>query len=83
MAVLTDAQKTELRQAVAALVATVPWNKAQVNAAVQALEDWYETSGRAAAGSAIETAVPGVFTAAQKKKIGAVWLLQKYYREIV
>jgi hypothetical protein len=81
MAVLTPGQLTELRQFIAAGVATQSWTKLQVNAALQALENWYESSGRAAAGSAIETAAPGVFTNAQKKLLGKYWLLQKAGRE--
>jgi hypothetical protein len=81
MALLTAAQLAQLRQFVAAGIATQSWTKVQANAALQALEDWYETSGRQAAGSAIETAAPGVFSAAQKKLLGKYWLLQKAGRE--
>lgn len=81
MAALTIEQQAELRRAMAARLATVPYTKPQVNAAIQALEDWWETSGRAAAGAAIEAAAPGIFTAPLKKEIGKAWLRQKAERE--
>jgi hypothetical protein len=82
MAVLTLAQLLELRQAVVADPATtvVPWTKAQINAAVQAIEDWFEAQRTTVAGL-IETAAPGVFTNAQKKRIVKYYLQQKFGRE--
>lgn len=71
---LTADQRTTLRQLIAANLATQTWTKPQVNAALDALDDWFETSGRAAAGAAIEAAVPGVFTGPQKRVIGKYWL---------
>jgi hypothetical protein len=78
---LTSLELTDLRQQVAAATTSQSWTKPQVNAAIQALEDWWDTSGRAAAGAAIEAAVPGVFTNQQKKVIGKYWLVQKAGRE--
>ena len=80
MAILTVSQLTDLRQRVAATI-TPDFTKAQINAALQGLEDWYEASGRSAAAAAIETAAPGVFTNAEKKLLGKYWLLQKAGRE--
>jgi hypothetical protein len=80
MAVLTASELAELRNGVANS-GTQSWTRAQVNAALQAVEDYFEDTARAGFGSAIEAAAPGVFTNAQKKRIGAYWLLQKYRRE--
>jgi hypothetical protein len=81
MAVLTAAQLTELRQGVARGVTSINYTKAQANAALQALEDYFENTARAGFSSAIEAAAPGVFTNAQKKQLGKYWLLQKAGRE--
>lgn len=85
MAVLTSAQLAELRQgcasSAAAAGAPVNYTKAQLNAALQAVEDWFENTGRAAIGAAIEAAAPGLFNAAAKKRIAAYWLRQKFARE--
>ena len=80
MAVLSSDQLTDMRKKMA-VGETVVWTKPQLNAALQAIEDWYETN-KVAIGTAIDVATaPLVFTAAQKKKLGAYWLLQKASRE--
>jgi hypothetical protein len=81
MAILSPSELTDLRQRCAANVNTLSWTKAEVNAALQALEDWFDTSGRADAAAAMEAAAPGVFTNPQKRLIGKYWLLQKSGRE--
>lgn len=82
MSTLTVTQLTEIRQGAATNGGTtVNYTRAQINAAVQAIEDYFEDTARAGFGAAIEAAAPGVFTNAQKKKIGKYWLLQKYGRE--
>lgn len=81
MAVLTSAQLTQMRQEVAISGVAINFTKTQINLALQSLEDWYENTGRAEAGAAIETVAPGVFTNAQKLRLGKYWLLQKAGRE--
>jgi hypothetical protein len=81
MAIISVSDLASLRQRCAADANSVTWTKAQVNAAIQALEDWFDTTGRAGAAAAIESAAPGVFTNAQKKLIGKYWLAQKSGRE--
>jgi hypothetical protein len=81
MAIVSVSDLASLRQRCASDVASVTWTKAQVNAAIQALEDWFDTTGRQEAAAAIESAAPGVFTNAQKKLIGKYWLTQKSGRE--
>lgn len=82
MATLANHERDELRQGFAAS-GGVPAGvtKPDLNAAFQAVEDWFENTGRAAIGSAIETAAPGKFNAAQKKRIAGYWLRQKFTRE--
>lgn len=80
MAVLTATERAQLRRAVAQTVTSVPWTKAQINAAVQAIEDFFENN-RAALGAAIEAAAPGVFNAPLKQRLVKYWLQQKYGRE--
>jgi len=80
MATLTAPQLAELRRGIAPDVAAVNFNKPQVNAALQAVEDWFETTARTEIGAAIETAAPGVFTNAQKRVIAKYWLRQKFDR---
>jgi hypothetical protein len=76
MAQLTIPELVELRQLLAASFDTVTWNKTQINAASQAVNDWLDTQ-RPAIGAAIEAAAPGVFTNAQKVKIAKFTLTQR------
>lgn len=76
MAVISAAQLTPLRQEAERGVGTVPWTKPQINAALQAVEDHFE-SVKSGFVTAIETAVPGVFSLAQKREIVKFWLRYK------
>jgi hypothetical protein len=50
------------------------WVKSQVNAALQAIEDFVELPAtRTAIGSRIETAAPGVFDATEKEVLVLAW----------
>ena len=62
---------------------TVNYSKAQINAAIQALEDWWDdTQQQTTVSAEIDTATsPFVFTNAQKKKIAKFWLCNKGERE--
>lgn len=79
MAALTAPEFAPIRQRLADLVRAPHYRKAQVNAAVQAVEDWFEAN-QPALGTAIETAAPGVFSAAQKRLLVRAWLLSKFER---
>lgn len=79
MAVLSEGEQLDLRQRLATKV-VMRWTKAELAAAFQAMEDWFE-SVRASGGQAIENAVPGRFTNAQKIRLFAAWLLLKAGRE--
>jgi len=78
MAVLSSLDLAELRRDVAPNT-NVNYPKATINAAFQAIEDWFEAN-RASLGSAIDTAAPGVFNAARKQILVKYWLEQKFER---
>lgn len=74
MAVLTEGQKTELRNLMAKVESPQTWTKAQLGAALQAVEDLMQLNAtKTSISNAIEGAAAGVFTAAQKNKIFAIW----------
>ncbi len=81
MPTLSGQELAELRRDVASESATVPWDKAAINAALQALEDWYEAE-RTQVNALIDTAAaPFVFTNPQKKVLAKHFLRQKFRRE--
>lgn len=80
MAVLTTSELSALRREVAAEGGAVDYTKPTINAALQAIEDWFEAN-RANLGAAVEAAAPGSFNAAAKKRLVKFWLRQKFGRE--
>ena len=70
MATLNQTKLRALRQDVATKVGMRPslWSKQDLNAAFQALEDWYQAN-KASAAADMETAAPGLFSNAQKKEV--------------
>jgi hypothetical protein len=82
MAQLTAAQLTECRNLLERSSAPVPTaTKAQVNSAIQAIEDWFEAS-RPSLSAAINAATtPLVLTGAQKGRLLKYFLAQKAGRE--
>ncbi|MGI9489096.1 MAG: hypothetical protein ACR2RF_25065 [Geminicoccaceae bacterium] len=78
MAVLTAEELTELRQGAANDSITLAWTKTNINAALQAIEDWWETTAKLDAATEIETAAPGVFSNPEKKLIGKWWMKKKF-----
>lgn len=80
MAVLSVAQLAELRQGVQSEGDSATWEKADINAAFQAIEDKWGAI-QAALSTEIDTATaPIVFSNAMKKKIGKYWLKQRFGR---
>ena len=77
---LSNTQLAELRRQMASASEIVPWKKAVINAALEAIEDWFEVN-RVVLAQAIEAAAPGMFTIPQKKRLVAFWLEQKFRRE--
>ncbi len=88
MAILDAEQLAELRNdaAHASVDANgarvgVSWTKAPINAAFQALEDWFEAE-RSNLVAVLNTATaPLVLTGAQKKRVIAAYIAQKTGRE--
>ena len=82
MAIITDDEMVPLRRGCAAETESgglpIHWTKAEFKAAVQAVEDEYQATCRAAFGTAIETAVPGKFSNPEKKCIGRWWFTHRF-----
>ena len=88
MAVLSAEERAALRRMVARLAeqkgVPVRWTKANIDAAMQAIENrWELAATKTAISNDIEAAAPGVFTVAQKRYLTTFWLLQKAGREEV
>jgi len=76
MATLTSAQLVELMRHVNKNVAEQTWTKAQISAALQAIEDrMLLASTKTTISSDIEAAAPGVFDNNQKNILFAVWCI--------
>lgn len=74
MAILSPEEMGELRSVMCRNTAAQNWDKAQINAALQAIEDRLRTAGtQNTLGSDIEAIVPGVFNAQQKQLLMGVW----------
>ena len=81
MAALTSEQRAELRRAVVRGESSITFTKPTIDAALQAVEDWFEGE-RAVVSAAIDAATtPHVFTNGQKKKMVRWFLQQKSKRE--
>ena len=82
MAALTDAQLTELRRLFAEDGVPINVVKATVNAALQAVEDWFSlVATQTAVSNAINTATsPAVLSNAQKRALVKFWLRQRMER---
>ncbi len=80
MAVLSTEQLTELRQEMARGKNVINWDKAQINAACQAIEDQIE-GFKATINSAINTATsPVVMSNSLKKELVKFYFRQKFSR---
>ena len=75
---MTPDELAALRQEVAKESDEVTWVKADINAALEALDAWWVASGRPEAAGAIETAAPAKFSNMEKKRIGKYWLRHKF-----
>jgi len=82
MAILNPTQLAQIRNGCEKVEPNINYIKPQINAAIQALEDYFENTARAGFGAAIEAAAPGIFTNAQKKRIGRFYLFLKFGLEI-
>lgn len=81
MAVLTRAQLDEIRADVEGAIPTGAKQRAIWNAAIQAVEDWFENSARTEISNAINTAIsPATMTVAEKTAVAKFWLFSKFER---
>lgn len=80
MAILASPEFGAIRRDLEDEAIPINYQKAQVNTALQAIEDSFETTCKTALNSAIETAAPGVFTAAQKRAMVKRYLYRKFQR---
>ena len=81
MAVMTQDELVEIRRE-CAVSEVVDWDKATINTALQAIEDWFEANKNAWAGAVNTATSPFVFSNPQKKKLLAYWFKQKFRREL-
>jgi hypothetical protein len=85
--ILNADQLAEIRRGVITTTAVGVAAKANVNAAIQAVEDWWEANrGTTSSGIGLSTAIdlattPFVFTNPQKQAIVKFWLMQRIGRE--
>jgi len=80
MAVLTTGQLAALRHECEAESPNVNYTKVQINAALQAIEDWLEAN-RASLAVVINTATaPFIFTPTQKILLAKMWMRSKFER---
>jgi hypothetical protein len=76
VAVLSPDQFADLRSRLNRDVAVQTWTKAQINAAIQAVEDRMQLAAtKTAISNDIEAVAPGVFDANTKQLIFAIWSL--------
>lgn len=81
MAVLTRDQLDAIRLQLEAGINTGAKQRAVWNAAVQAVEDWFETSARTEISQAINAAIsPATMTVAEKTAVAKFWLYSKFLR---
>ena len=79
---LTDNEKRQGRNLVEKEFSEQNWTKAQVNAALDALDEIYEDQWKAEGVAAIDTATsPFTFSNAQKKKIAKHYFFLKFTKE--
>lgn len=80
MATLTAPQLQACRNSLAKEGIPINYTKAQANAAIQAVETWFDAPAqRSAISAAIDVATaPLVLTNAQKKKVVAYWANTKF-----
>lgn len=84
MATLTAAERAALRQRLAAehTGGAITWTKPQVDAALQAIEDWADANaaGLATAINAATQPLGHTFTPAQKARLFLWWCWNRYVR---
>lgn len=77
MAILTAEQLASLRQGFEREGNYGPWVKADLNAAFQAIEDWWESTTAARNGVIVAATAPGLLPDSATKAIGKQWQQHK------
>lgn len=81
MATLPGGDLARIRRDLARELGEVAWTKADVNDALQAIEDWWDLPAtKAALSAAIDAATAFTFSNPQKRVIGKLWLRSKFER---
>lgn len=80
MAILSSVDLGAIRRDLEDEAIPINYTKGPINAAIQAIEDSFETTCKTALNNAIETAAPGAFTAAQKRAMVKRYLWLKFLR---
>ena len=80
MAVLTDIQITAARNICEQEMPLINYSKSQINAALQAVENWFNKAAiQISLSTDIDAAIaPMVLTNAQKKKLVKAWLMYRF-----
>ena len=78
MAVLNAEQLVKLRQAFEREGDVATWVKADLNAAFQAIEDWWESNEGSRNGAVTAATSPGLLPVDVMKKLGKHWLAHKH-----
>ena len=79
MAILATRQLATLRREVEKSPEPIDYTKGEINAALQAIEDWWENN-RLTLSTVIDNATAKSFTATQKRQIGRAWMIDKAAR---
>lgn len=80
MAILIPDQLAELRRETAKDQPTINWTKPQINAAIQAIEDFFENNRAALNGAINAGTAPFIFPNPIKAMLVKAWLKQKFDR---
>jgi len=78
MAIFTNTELAEMRLGLETVDGPIDTIKAEINAALQAIEDTYQSDCRLAWSNAIDAATTFNFTNAQKKLLGKWWMKKRF-----
>lgn len=81
MAIINNAELASLRRSCERSLPQVNYTKAQINLALQAIENWFETSRPSLIAAINSSTAPFVFTGQQKVQLVKFWLEHKFNRE--
>jgi len=82
MAIINTNELAKIRQALAT-TNEVDYKRSTLNAAVQAIEDWFEADKLTLSGLIDTATSPVILTNQQKKKLAGFWMIRKAKRELL